>query len=239
VVATAAAAVVAAAGTAAANAPRGPERDATLDGTNTNRNAGPVNAPARQTMHSSPDADTASTANLTRPRLGAGPRTPPARQLRWQRSPSARDACADNADFAPGGVPALAAWHANAGWPATDANAALPPGRPRCNNGSADAMADRLVRIPSADSVAAGNAIGPVESDPPRTDTELGPREQPTPWVKSRRRAGRSPPRRSYWHIGVQHSERGDGLPRRAWLPSNRCTEWRPRPARHCAVIAL
>jgi hypothetical protein len=246
---TAVAARAADASTAAASGLRDPERDATLDDTSTNRNADPVNAPAAQTTHSSPDADTAATQNLLWPRLGAGPRAPrpapaarPPPQLRRQRSPPAPAAAADNADFAPADPPAPAAWHANAGSPANDATAALPRGTPRCNNGSADARADTTAHSPSADNAAAGNGIGPVELASTRRDTEVGPREQSTPWVKSRRRAANSTPRR--FLVGTSRSSiasAAKGCQEKTWPPQRTATEWRskfgrPTPGRDCHV---
>jgi hypothetical protein len=74
------------------------------------------------------------------------------------------------------------------GCSASDATAWLADGMPHCNNALEDRMGGKAVHTPSADSDAAETGILLLVSDPARTDTQMGPRELATPWIKSRRR---------------------------------------------------
>ena len=165
------------AGIVAASAPRGRGRDATLDGTSTNRNVAPANAPRPQTAHSSPAADTAATQNLPRARLGAGPRPASPRQLQQRRPPLVPAVVADIDDFVLADAPGPGVSCASAGWPATAASAVPPSGNQRCNNGFADGLDGTAVRTPSVDSAADAEIGSALVPDQTTRDTEVGPRE--------------------------------------------------------------
>jgi hypothetical protein len=198
-----------------ASAPRGPEHAATLGGISSNRNAAGAHAVAAETEHSCRAAGRASRKNLPEARLGAGPRTalqpaaapppppgpplpplPGPLELRWLAAalpnglPAAADDAPDSAGLAADDSASPARWPGSVGHSATAATVRLAAGRLRCNTAAAAVRDETRVRTPSTDTAAAGSGNGSLESAVTRRDTEVGPRERPTPRVKSRRRAG-------------------------------------------------
>jgi hypothetical protein len=111
-------------------------RAVTLTGRPSCKNAGRSESGSPRTSHNSRVAHTDIRQNLRRDKLGAGPRARPPCQR-----PRPRPSVADSAGAGPAAAAVLRYWPDNAGWPATAANAALLPGRPGCNSGSADRTA--------------------------------------------------------------------------------------------------
>jgi hypothetical protein len=160
-----------------------PTRVVTPDGTPRCKNVGTLGPAARRTPRSNRADRTSVRKNLRRPRLGAGPRAPPTRQLTLTPLPPplpALCAAADNGDLVPADAPDPALLPASAGSPGTVATAAPPVDTPRCNSGSAAATADTIARSPSADNAAAA-PDNRLVTDQTKVDTEVGPRERLLP----------------------------------------------------------
>ena len=193
---------------AAGTAPPDPARIVTPDGTPHCKNAGTPAPAAPRTPRSNRADRTSVRKNLRRPKLGAGPRAPPTRQLTPPLMPlplSVLCAAADNADLVPAVAPDPALLPASAGSPGTVATAAPPADTPRCNSGSAAATADTSARSPSTDNAAPAHD-NRLELEPTNMDTEVGPRERELPGVKPRRGVCCSSPGRSYWCIRMYSS---------------------------------
>lgn len=79
-------------------------------------------------------------------------------------------------------------WPGTAGNSSSAASVWLASGRRGSKNVAVVDVDGTYVHIPSADRVAVDSGDGPVASAPMRRDTEVGPRERSTRWVKSRRR---------------------------------------------------
>jgi hypothetical protein len=155
-----------------------PARVVTPDGTPRCKNAGTPVPAAPQTPRSNRADRTSVRNNLRRPKLGAGPRAPPTRQLMQQLTPPlVLCTVADIADLVPADAPAPVLSPASAGSPGTVATAAPPAGTPRCNSGSAAATANTIARSPSADNAASAHD-NRLELDPTNMDTEVGPQER-------------------------------------------------------------
>jgi hypothetical protein len=136
------------------NAPPGPARSVTLDGTRTNRSAGATTRTERRTPRSSRVADIAGAENLGDLWLGAGPRAPrepglaprPRSQPRAVRAAQSGESAADIAELVLGGGACPPRWPARSGSLAGVANAGLPDGKRHCSNDSEVAPAERTAR---------------------------------------------------------------------------------------------
>jgi hypothetical protein len=193
----------ASAAAAADTAPLDPARAVTPSGSSHCKNAGVPVRPSPRTRHNSLADRTSAPKNLGHNMLGAGPRAPPARQLTPPRL--VRAAAVDNAALVRGGAPVLAVSRATADWPDNAATAAPPAGTPHCNNGSADATAQTTLRTLAKDNAAVGPGKDLVLAQK-RLNTEVGPREIATPWVKPRSGADFSASGRFYGSIKMHPS---------------------------------
>jgi hypothetical protein len=207
--------------------------------------------------------------------LGAGPRAarpapaaplpgPPPPRSHAATLPSARPALGvaarGSAAPAAGDTPGPPRWPGTSGCSASDASAGRAAGMPRYSSALAERWDGTAARTPSGDSAAADGGKLVLASDRLRTDTQGGPREPLTPWVKSRRRVA-ARLRDAFMGTSrcVQHNDAKEGEPRgtgdaprprrrtscpiaaRAQdaPPLRRCRRWRrcAAPGRHNAPL--
>jgi hypothetical protein len=194
---------------ASASATPGPGHDATPDGIGMNRNAAVLRPAASVGAHSNQAVGRAGQENLPFWELGAGPRTAcpyPAALPRLPLLPELRcraafapsgllgvgDSVPGNDATARAGIASPLHWTGTSGHCASDATVPPAGGTPHCSTGPGNGSGETAVRNPSTDSAAVETENRHLESAPIRGDTEIGPREWPTPRVKPRREAATS-----------------------------------------------
>jgi len=194
---------------ASASATPGQGHDVKLDGTGTNRTAAAVRRAGSVGAHNSQAVGRAGQENLPFWELGAGPRAachypaapprlPPLPELRCHAAfaPSGLlgvvDSIPGNDATARAGIASPLRWTGTSGRCASVATVPPADGTPHRSTGAGSGSAETAVRNPSTDSAAVETENRHLESAPIMGDTEIGPRECPTPRVKPRRGAGTS-----------------------------------------------
>jgi hypothetical protein len=242
---------------ASASATPGPGHDATPDGMGTNRNAAGLHPAASVGAHSNQAVGRAGQENLPFWELGAGPRAAcpypavlprllPLPELRCRAAfaPSGLlgvgDSVPGNDATARAGIASPLRWIGTSGRCASGANVPPAGGTPHRSTGPGSGSGETAVRNPSTDSAAVETENRHLEPAPIKGDTEIGPRECPTPRVKPRRGAGTSlrgvligaPRVFPSIEIGARMSQRVKATRREARPPRPKATESRPRAAR-------